>query len=344
MRHFFILAALCLCLPFSLSALKYNGCTLAENNSFTHALLCNTPSDVQEVSGLACSRLTPGFLWTVGDDDSRIYALDMQGRKCLSLTLQGKQKRDWEDICIASINGIPHLMIGAFGDNDLVYANNYHIYVFPEPAIAAYSGSTPTRSVTVQDICYAYPNGQPHNAETLMFDSINQTIFVVNKVKDAACTVFSLAYQPAYSGTPVMTQVCVLGRDGEKFDFVTAGDITSDGSRIAIKNKKHVLIWTRNANETVAQALARQPLHVADYTEETQGESFAWNISGTAFYTTSDEKNASPIYLYTDTSITTDLDTPLSNLAGQKMLFNGRLFIYLNGHFYDLLGNHYEGL
>jgi hypothetical protein len=91
--------------------------------------------------------------------------------------------------------------------------------------------------------------------------------------------------------------VCDLG-NGSKFNLCTGGDITPDGSWMAIKNKKYILLWERQGSESLSATATRHPTQIAAYQEEAQGESLAWEDNST-FYTTSDQKKDVPIYKYT---------------------------------------------
>ena len=59
------------------------------------------PSDLAEVSGLACSRVTPGYMWAQGDDSYKVRALTPEGKYVSTIRL-GKRYRDWEDICVGN--------------------------------------------------------------------------------------------------------------------------------------------------------------------------------------------------------------------------------------------------
>ncbi len=96
-------------------------------------------SEIDEASGLAASRQTPGVLWTHNDsgDKARLFAIDEQGELLMTCTLAGVTARDWEDIAIGrgAIEGESYLYIADIGDNSSKHDACY-LYRFKEPAVA----------------------------------------------------------------------------------------------------------------------------------------------------------------------------------------------------------------
>ncbi len=251
------------------------------------------PSELSEVSGLACSRVTPGYLWAQGDDSYKVRALKPDGTYVSTIRL-GKKYRDWEDICCGMYNDTSYVFVGIFGDNGRNYKNDYYIYYFKEPEIV--EGDI---EVDVDTIHFGYPDGEAHNAETLMYDNVEQMLYIVDKYgpTDAMGVIYSLPFRKDYEGMQVLTEWTKLG-SGQYFMNPTGGDITPDGKQIIVKNEAFMLIWNREEGESVADAMARRPKQVKAYKKESQGEAIAW-LDSTTFYTTSDSGVNEPIYMYT---------------------------------------------
>lgn len=253
---------------------------------------------------MACSRQTPGCLWTHGDenrgDGRKIIAIQTDGTPLMTVRLDAgnSDRDDWEDIATGVYGGKNYLFIGATGDNKLQYRDAYYIYYFQEPAITADS----TMTLRVDSIRFGYPDGQPHNTEVLMYDNREQMFYIADKVK-GVCHLYQLPFRTDYgSALQRLTEVCALG-NGNDFRLTTAGDITPDGQWMAIKSKKYVLLWERQGSESLSETAKREPLLVTAYEREEQGESLAW-LDATTFYTTSDSKNDTPIYQYVRPSAT----------------------------------------
>ena len=324
--------------------ISYDGTKLSLDNTFTRSE-CGTMSKntMPETSGLAASRTTPGYLWAHGDENTgskkKIVAIQPNGTLAMTVNISSGDpgRDDWEDIATGVYGGTNYLFIGAIGDNDLQYKDAYYIYYFAEPAIT--SG---TKNVSVQYIRFGFPDNKAHNAETLMYDNVEQMFYVADKVKDGVCHLYRLPFRTDY-GTSVqtLTEVCALG-NGDKFNYLTGGDITPDGRWMAIKSKKYVLLWERQGNESLSQTAQRKPLQIAAYEEEEQGESIAWS-DNTTFYTTSDSKKDTPIYQYVRAlQVETGIDRPTTNdqlqTTNHKFIRDGHLLILRDGRTYTVTG------
>ena len=205
--------------------LVYFGDTLTLNTDWKR-VQCGKVSyscDIQEVSGIACSRVTPGYIWMQSDEHDKdstgrkdcdhIIATDSTGEKAfmrinfMRLRDAGIRYYDWEDMSGGVYNDTNYLFIGAFGDNDEV-DDYYTIIYFKEPAIT----EGDTLEITPSQIEYVYPDGKSHNAEAIMYDNVDQVLYVITKVYYNVCQVFSLPFRLDY-GDDVQTlkYECDLG-------------------------------------------------------------------------------------------------------------------------------------
>lgn len=280
------------------AGINYNGTTLQENTDFTRTE-CGTmkKKTMKEISGLAASRQTPGYLWAHGDEntgsDRKIIAIQPDGTLAMTvnLTTPGTTRDDWEDIATGAYNNKNYVFVGAIGDNNLAFNDQYYIYYFEEPTI-----SSGTQTVTVNTIRYGYPDNAAHNTETLMYDNVEQMFYIADKV-DGVCHLYKLPFRTDYgTGIQRLTEICALG-NGSKFVLANGGDITPDGHWMAIKNEEYILLWERQGAESLSATAQRNPVQVMAYQKEEQGESLAW-LDASTFYTTSDSKKDTPIYKY----------------------------------------------
>jgi len=322
--------------------INYDGTKLTLCEDFTRTE-CGTMSKntMPETSGMACSRQTPGYLWALGDENTgsnrKIVAVTPSGTLTMTakITSSGSDRDDWEDIATGVYNNQNYLFIGAIGDNDLQFNDAYYIYYVEEPAVT--SG---TITLNVNYIRFGYPDNKAHNTETLMYDNIEQRFYIADKI-DGVCHLYYLPFRTDY-GTSVqrLTEVCALG-NGSKFTLATGGDITPDGKWMAIKSKEYVLLWERQGTESLTATAQRRPLQIAAYSEETQGESLAWADS-TTFYTTSDSKKDTPIYVYVRNGATPPVDpTPTDTVPADTLptppalyeaIMTNSYSAYLNGN------------
>ena len=83
------------------------------------------------------------------------------------------------------------------------------------------------------------------------------------------------------------------------FDFTSSvgGDVSRDGSQILIKNYLQVFYWTRQANQSLYEALQAPPIRLP-YLPEPQGEAIGFNFKGNAYFTLSEKRNGVAPTLY----------------------------------------------
>ncbi|MBR3648097.1 MAG: hypothetical protein IKN59_06900 [Paludibacteraceae bacterium] len=311
-----------------------------------------------EVSGIACSRVTPGYIWMQSDDyESKIVATDEKGINNYKTVKFSKSIRwDWEDMSGGVYNDTNYLFIGAFGDNDET-DGNYSIVYLKEPAI----GDVAEETVVPRTIKFVYPDGHKHNCEALMYDNIDERIYIITKVYYNVCQVFYMPFRLDYGDeTQTLTYVCDLGVISDigvnsknqrcmGFHLVTAADISPDGKYILIKNHNNIvalyswiLLFTREEGESVAETLIRQrkpePLYCYEY--EWQGEAICW-LDSTTFYTTSDSDGEPPIYKYTK-SATALMGVPADRSTNRLVSHNGILYIRHEDTLYTLTGQKVE--
>lgn len=348
MRKHVLLLALTLSLAAqAASPIVFRGDTLEWNTEFRRKKTGMSPSSMVEISGMACSRVTPGYLWSQSDDNYRVVAMNEKGDIFFNITLKDKPSRsDWEDMCIGNWHGQSTIFVGGFGDNNLKYNDKYYVFYFDEPAIPSQKKDSSV-SINERYIWYGYPDEKAHDAEAMMYDNIDSVLFIIDKSDRGICTVYKLRMDTTYDNTlQRLTEVCKLGQAGDKpiFNRVTAADMSPDGRWIIIKNydvyseKQFALLWERQPGELVDSALARQPEQIKAYEKEWQGEAVAW-LDSTTFYTTSDEDGSAPIYKYVRWDPADLASVEAANTKGSvKVLVGDRLFIRTKQSDYSFSG------
>lgn len=329
----------------------FRGETLPLNTEFTRSQCGKTPtSEMPEISGMSCSRVTPGFLWVQSDENYRVTAITPAGDVRLILVLKHRPvRRDWEGLGTGVWRGKNTIFVGGFGDNSLQYKDNYYIFYFDEPEIPA---ERTYDSILVYNnyIRYGYPDGKAHNTEALMYDNIDQKLYIIDKEENHFCHVYSLRMDTTYgTDLQILTYECDLGIEGEtQFQRVTAADMTPDGRWIIIKNnyypsdgstRAYALMWQRESGESLVDALRRQPEQIAAYEVEWQGEAVAW-LDSTTFYTTSDEDSGrAPIYKYTRWTHEAFEQVSAEDRSAEKVLVHGQVYIRTREDEYMVTGN-----
>lgn len=247
-----------------------------------------TNRQLEEISGLAASRTNSGFLWAHNDSGGKpeIYLLDETLTIKLTVELIGVVNRDWEDIALApGADGRSYIYLGEIGDNEGRYDVKY-IYKFPEPIL----GDTNRVQVTPERIAFKM-EGKARDAEALMVHPQTNEIFVVSKREDRV-GVYSLG-----NPVPSTDTVKAIRKIELPLTQIVAADISPDGKEIIMKNYGHIYYWKQAKKEGLIKMLEQKP-HEILYRIEPQGESIAWSVTGSGFYTISELNPGKSSYLY----------------------------------------------
>ncbi|PZX55544.1 hypothetical protein [Algoriphagus chordae] len=244
-----------------------------------------TDSGLEEISGIACSRVLPGVMYVHNDSggEAAVYLLDSMANKLGKIEFLGTRNRDWEDIAIGpGDDGKTYIYVGDIGDNNAAY-EEIVIYRIPEP-----DGIYPSSRTLPQKTTLKYPGGA-RDAESLMVDPISGDIFIVSK-RDSLNTLYRLPADKFGEGESELEELIKL-----PFSSATAADISADGRQILVKNYLAIYYWKRKSGESVAQAMGREPILIP-YTVEPQGEAIGFRPDGKVFYTLSEKRfNLDPV-------------------------------------------------
>jgi hypothetical protein len=265
---------------------------LSVSNEFSNNQTLGGQIDIpllDEASGLAVSRSNPKIIWSHNDSGhpNRIYPVGDKGENRGYFVVTGAGTRDYEDICIGKgpEEGVNYIYLGDIGDNHAQY-NYIVVYRIKEPDVSALD-SVGVNYIPVENIErmeFTYPDG-PRDAETLMIDPWTKDLYIVSK-RDFRSIVYRASYPQKVGERTELEKLAQL-----PFNWAVAGDISSDGKQIAIKDKTKIYYWERNESESVIDALKKEPV-LLPYILESQGESFAWTKDGNAYFTLSEQDGA----------------------------------------------------
>lgn len=255
---------------------------------------------MNEISGIAASGIHPDIYYVHNDsgDTSRFFAITPDGKLKSTIYFKGDAKAkqgvdDCEDIAVGPgpVNNKSYVYLGDIGDN-----------AGKRPYLTVYRFAENTdwlkNEVNTADavpLHLKYPDG-PRDAETLMVDPVEKLLYIVSKRQDSV-TVYTapLKYKP--NDTVTLTKRCKLFFAGFKVvKWITAGDISKDGSQVALKSYEKVYYWKRNGKEPIWKTMQGKP-QVPFYVPEKQGEALGFAANGKGYYTTSEGVYA-PVYYY----------------------------------------------
>jgi hypothetical protein len=242
---------------------------------------------LQEVSGIAASRRLEGVLWMHNDGDAKhVFAVKTSGKIAAQVKIP-EAVEDVEDMAIGPgpEEGVEYLYLGDIGDND---GNRREVRIvrFAEPSLDHERGQPKAHNAEV--IRLQYPDG-PHDAEALLVDSTTGDLIIVAKEdRRARAYVACAASLNGEGGHVTLEELATL-----EADQVSAGDISSDGRRVLLRNEGQGWLWERAAGEPLADALQRPPaaVPVRGDKQGNNGEAVAFGPAGKSYYTVSEGKN-----------------------------------------------------
>lgn len=247
-------------------------------------------STLVESSGLAFSRKHKNILYTHEDSKcaNKITAFDIQGKTKAAIWLTDVANRDWEDIAvIPASNGKSYIYLADIGDNAQQYAEIY-LYRIEEPS--KLKGEI---ACTAERITLRYPQAAL-NAETLLFDPWDNSLWIVTKEKESA----GLYRIPSAALTLDTDRVLELEKVLEMpFTKITAGDISRDGKQVLLRNKAHIYGWKRAPKEPLSSVLARQPF-LLKHRPEHQSEGITFDPKAKGFVTSTEIRKKSGLKPY----------------------------------------------
>jgi hypothetical protein len=258
--------------------------------------------ELTEASGLVSSRTYPGVLWSHNDGGSGagVFGIGEGGGDIGFHPLPDVGPIDVEDIAIAAGATGDDLFVADIGDNRLERPS-IRVYRFPEPA-----PERPGLIAAVEVLEFAFPKG-PHNSETFLVDAATNRVVIVTKEQQLddgmpdnfGKTLPSLVFEGAVDGHgagPVelvnvgtidmpaleamnesagLSPASLLGFGG----VPTSGDVSADGSLVALRTYEAVWLWARQEDQSVAEALLGTPCQVT-VASERQGEALAFVDDG----------------------------------------------------------------
>jgi len=255
--------------------------------------------EMDETSGIAASTINPGIYYVHNDsgDTSRFFAITADGKLKSTIYFKGHKQHlgvlDFEDIAVGPgpVKGKSYVYLGDIGDNS---SDKKFITVYRAEEKKNWGKDSLANTLT-SPINLKYPDG-PKDCETLMIDPIEKLMYIVTKRRDTVGIYTSpLTYKN--DDTVTMTFRAKLFFKGIKpFKWITAGDISKDGSKILLKSYEKVYYWQRATNEPAWRAMQKPPRELP-YKQEKQGEAIGFTPDGKGYYTTSEGVFA-PIYYY----------------------------------------------
>lgn len=263
------------------------------------AAVANLPPGLSEASGIARDPRRDDLLWLHNDsgNDPVLFAVDTAGELVGSVPIADASNQDPEDIALARCAEGWCLYYADMGDNGAVRQDLF-VHRLPLPGIpTAGQMEEPVRPLATY--WFRYPTG-PRDAESLVVDSERGELVVVTKGREGFVEMYAgdLATLETVDGPVSLHRVGRLNvptsPGGENSTlFVTAGDLSPDGTRLAIRSYStlYQFAWDGSADfDTLAAPTAFLLISAA----EAQGEGLAFANDGETIYLASEARETRP--------------------------------------------------
>jgi hypothetical protein len=189
---------------------------------------------LDEISDVIPSRNNPGVLWVHEDAGgfAVVYALAPTGETLGTLSLDGAENVDWEDMDRVPCDGGDCLVVGDIGDND-VERTDVALLVVAEPEV---DGSGQAWTVEPTRYGFSYPVG-PQNAEALTHDSDGLPVILVKHYVTRTSEVYRFpAWQDGVTLDALGTLTTAAAEEDENLGAVTSADVWRDGERLLLRS------------------------------------------------------------------------------------------------------------
>ena len=254
--------------------------------------------EITEASGLAASRVNPDAWWINNDsgDSARLFAIDGSGALLATVSLQGAEARDWEDLAVGPpmTAGAGTVYVGDTGDNAVMRGGGkgrgtMRVFRFTEPVLDR-DNAPQDLDVSVDTLHFEFPDG-PHDVEAMVVDPVDGDLLVVTKDwrRTGAAAVFRAPAELVDGSTTVLEAVGSVPLDPGT--LVTAADVTPDGSLVALRSYGAVHLYRRPTGEPLWSAFETVPCE-GPVPTELQGESLGFAPDGSWYLTVSEGQHA----------------------------------------------------
>jgi hypothetical protein len=232
------------------------------------------PAELQESSGVAVSRTSPGVLWTHIDEGATLFAIDAQGAVLARFGVDART-RDPEDLAAgACADGGACLYLADTGDNG-EQRQDARIVRVREPTSLAAPGTLPADVFPVR-----LPDG-PRDIEAI-FVLPGERVYLVTKGRAHAVTVYR--YPGALRPEAVTLEEVQRLTDGPRslLDQVTGASASADGTLVAVRTYQALSFYRVVEGRLV---LMERGLVNLRSLEEVQGEGVGLGAGGAVWLT-----------------------------------------------------------
>ena len=252
-----------------------------------------TARQLREVSGLVTSIGNEGHIWVHNDGSRslRLFLVSADGVLKQTFKFPDVQTEDFEDIAIGrGRDGRAVVYAGDIGDNGS-RRKAVRVARLYEPMLGDSVGKN-----MVDTFFLRYPDGS-RDAEAMLVDPLMNELFIISK-REETPHIYKTSIEVKSMDTVEMKLVGKLKLQGAgMLKWVTAADISADGTKVLVRSYGNVYYWKRTADEPLEEMFKRSPKTLS-HTSEIQGEAIGFSQDGRGFYTISEGRKPALNYNY----------------------------------------------
>lgn len=262
-------------------------------------------ADLDEVSGLATSRIHPGILWAENDsgNGAKLIALKTDGTQVATFRVEGAVNVDWEDIDSFILDGKPYLLLADTGDNGGI-RKQLQLYVFAEPTELR-DGAVMKPAWTIR---FRWPDGA-RDCEATAVDAGKGEVLLISKKRvppelfrlplrppDGEQTAELLGTLPGIS-QPSAEDLKANPIYGRYRSQVSGADLSPSGRVLAVLTYRAVYFYIRPDRGSAWSSALAKPSGSLRFPWLPQAEAIAFSPGGTELYIGS-EQRPTPLLRY----------------------------------------------
>lgn len=256
-----------------------------------------TDPELDELSGLAASRVKPDVLWGLNDGGNLadLVAITSNAQHLATVHIKGVGNLDWEDLDAFTLDGKHYLMIADTGDNGGM-RDVLNLHFIEEPA-KIIDGMTLEPAWSIR---FRWPDGA-RDCEATAVDAARGEVLLVSK-KRVPPELFRLPLKPVgdevqtaelvglLKGIPQpsaeqMEKNPVYGRYRSQ---ISGADLSPNGRVLAVMNYHAVYFFIREAGQEWLPALKQPPQELA-FPWLPQAEAIAFSRDSSTLYVGSEQ-------------------------------------------------------
>jgi hypothetical protein len=242
---------------------------------------------IDELSGLACSRLNDGVLWAINDGGNQpiLFAVGNDGADLGSVLITGAQNRDWEDVASFVLGTKTYLLVADVGDNFSHYESST-IYIVEEPAITGFRLKKNSTVKVAARILFTFEDG-PRDCEAVAVDSAGKKIFLLTK-RTSPAVLYEL---PLDLDKKESTGIARRKYPISTINKPSAMDISPQSNSAVVLTYHRAYLFKRQVGENWSTAFSRAP-RVIKFPALLQQEAICFSNDGKSVYISSEGRPA----------------------------------------------------